>query len=160
MNLPAPAFVPAPAASTPSAVVKDLTGILAATIALAVKTHGAHWNVRGPGFFRLHAAFETQYQELYLAADELAERLRALGEAAPASLGQLTDLSSISETPRSDDDALVRVLRDDHRHLADRLRTAIVVAKAAGDEQTAELLIGRIRSHDKTAWMLTATLGE
>lgn len=160
MNVFAPALVPAPAATTPSVVVKDLTRILAETFALAVKTHGAHWNVRGPGFFRLHAAFEAQYQELYLAADELAERIRALGEDAPASLRQLAELSAISETPRADDEALVRALRDDHRRLADRLRAAIVVTQEAGDEATADLLIGRVQSHDKTAWMLSATLGE
>lgn len=161
MNPSAPALAPAPAASAPSTVVKDLTRILAETFALAVKTHGAHWNVRGPGFFRLHAAFEEQYQELYLAADELAERIRALGEDAPASLRQLADLGGAGETVRSQDDgALVRSLRDDHRRLAERLRGAITAAQEAGDEATADVLIGREKSHDKTAWMLTATLGE
>lgn len=150
----------APAASAPSPVVKDLRRILAETFALAVKTHGAHWNVRGPGFFRLHAAFEAQYQELYLAADDLAERIRALGEEAPSSLRQLTELSNDSEPLRGTDEAMVRTLRDDHRRLAQSLRAAITVTQEAGDEPTADLLIGRARAHDKTAWMLTATLGE
>jgi starvation-inducible DNA-binding protein len=160
MNLFAPALAPAPAASSPSSVVKDLTTVLADTFALAVKTHGAHWNVRGAGFFRLHAAFEEQYQELYQAADELAERIRALGHDAPASLRQIADLSSHTDAPRTDDDALVRSLRDDHRRLADRLRGAIAAAQEGGDEATADVLISRAQSHDKTAWMLTATLGE
>jgi len=158
MNQPAPAL--APAASAPSAVVKDLTRVLGDTYALAVKSHGAHWNVRGPGFFRLHAAFEEQYKELFLAADEVAERIRALGEDAPASLRQLSELSSISDTTRCDDDALVRALREDHRRVAERCRAALTVAENAGDEGTADILIARIKAHDKTAWMLNATLGE
>lgn len=151
---------PAPAATAPSKVVKELTRALADTFALAVKTHGAHWNVRGPGFFRLHAAFEEQYQELYLAADELAERIRALGEDAPASLRQLSELASASDVPRADDNAMVRSLRDDHRRLAQQLRESISDAQEAEDEPTADILIKRAQSHDKTAWMLSATLGE
>lgn len=170
MQLPAPhstahlalssASASAPAASAPNSVVKDLTSVLADTYSLAAKTHGAHWNVRGPGFFRLHSAFEEQYQALFLAADDLAERIRALGQDAPASLRQLAELSSVSETSRTDDDALVRALREDHRRLAERCRAAITVAQEFKDESTADLLIGRAQAHDKTAWMLSATLSE
>lgn len=148
------------AASSPSGVVKDLTQVLADTYGLAVKTHGAHWNVRGAGFFRLHAAFEEQYTALFLAADELAERIRALGVDAPSSLRELSELSSIGETPKGDDDTLVRALRDDHRRIAERARKAIAGAQDGDDEATADLLIGRAQAHDKTAWMLSATLGE
>ncbi len=150
----------ATAATAPSAVIKDLTQILADTYALAVKTHGAHWNVRGAGFFRLHAAFEDQYTELFLAADDIAERVRALGEDAPSSLRQLNELSSLGEVPKGDDDALVRALRDDHRRLSERARKAVPGAQEGKDEASADLLIGRARAHDKTAWMLSATLGE
>lgn len=150
----------APAASAPTPVVKHLTKILADTYVLGVKTHGAHWNVRGPGFFRLHAAFEEQYLALLLAADELAERVRALGEDAPGSMAQLCALSSIGETVKVDDDALVRALREDHRVVSKCCRDATKIAQLAGDEPTADLLIKRAQVHDKTAWMLSATLGE
>ncbi len=151
---------PAPAASAPSTVVKDLTHLLANTFALAVKTHGAHWNVRGPGFFRLHAAFEEEYQQLYLAADELAERVRALGHLAPVSVRQLSELSDLPDQLRVDDDSVVRMLRDDHRSLAEQCKRAIAIAQESSDEATADLLIKRAQEHDKVAWMLSATLGE
>lgn len=151
---------PASAVTASSAVVKILTEVLADTYALAVKSHRAHWNVRGPGFFRLHVALEEPYQELLLAADDLAERIRALGEDAPTSLQQLSKLTSISETARCDDDSLVRTLREDNRRIAERCRAAITVAQEAGDEVTTDMLITRAKSHDKTAWMLSATLGE
>lgn len=160
MNKSAPAPAPATAVGSPSAVVKELTQVLADTYALAVKTHGAHWNVRGAGFFRLHAAFEEQYTELFLAADEVAERVRALGVDAPSSIRQLAELSSIPDAAKGDDDALVRALRDDHRRISERARKAVAAAQEGDDEGTADLLIGRAKAHDKTAWMLSATLGE
>jgi len=160
MNKSARAPASATAVGSPSAVVKELTQVLADTYALAVKTHGAHWNVRGAGFFRLHSAFEEQYTELFLAADEVAERIRALGVDAPSSIRQLTELSSIPDTTKGDDDDLVRALRDDHRRISERARKAVAAAQEGHDEGTADLLIGRAKAHDKTAWMLSATLGE
>ncbi len=163
--MPAPA-TPKPAAAAshsssgaPASVVKMLTLIVADTYSLMIKTHGAHWNARGSGFFEIHAAFEAQYQALLLAADELAERVRALGQDAPASITQLAVLSSIAEVGQSDCHSLVRALRDDHRFIARRCHDAISAAQAAGDEATADLLIRRVEEHDKTAWMLSATLG-
>ena len=66
-------------------VAQELGRVLADTYTLMLKTQGFHWNVTGPQFNSLHTMFEQQYQELFLAADEVAERIRALGETAPAS---------------------------------------------------------------------------
>jgi starvation-inducible DNA-binding protein len=148
-----------PAAEAPSSVVTMVTQIMADTYNLVVKTHAAHWNVRGLGFFELHAAFEAQYQELLVAADELAERVRALGHDVPSSMAQLVALSHIGEVSQTDSTALVRALRDDHRYISKRCREAIPVADDADDEATTDLLIKRAQQHDKTAWMLSATLG-
>jgi starvation-inducible DNA-binding protein len=154
-----PQSPPARTDSSPK-VVEHLTQVLADTYALGVKTHGAHWNVKGSGFFRLHTAFEEQYQALIAAADVLAERIRALGSDAPASMKQILALTSVGEPPASGDDALVRALRDDHRALSAACRKALEEAQDDGDEATADLLITRVEEHDKTAWMLSATLGE
>jgi starvation-inducible DNA-binding protein len=133
--------------------------ILAETYALAVKTHAAHWNVTGPQFFSLHAAFGTQYDALFTAADDLAERLRALGEKAPAGLKALAKISEISDIPGTDGVALAKALAADHTALSKLLAKGIAAAQAAGDEATADLFIGRVEEHDKTAWMLSATAG-
>jgi starvation-inducible DNA-binding protein len=141
------------------AVVKQLTTVLADTYNLAVKTHGAHWNVRGSGFYRLHQAFDEQYHALLEAADALAERIRALDCNAPGSMRQLLALSSLGEPPESADHLLVAALRNDHRQLSATCSGALETAKQANDDVTADMLIARIEQHDKTAWMLTATLG-
>ena len=138
-------------------VVKALASVLADTYALAVKTHGAHWNVIGTGFFQLHDAFGVQYDALFTAADDLAERIRALGEAAPAGIGALAKLANIGDL--GDDyegRSLAKALCDDHRALSKSCEKARAIAEKASDEATIDMLIGRIEAHDKTAWMLDA----
>lgn len=155
------AVVTPPAAATAiPTVAQHLTRILADTYSLGVKTHGAHWNVRGASFFGLHAAFEEQYREMIAAADVIAERIRALGQPAPGSLRRLLELSSINEPPSGDGLDLVASLRDDHRQLSEEAEKAWVAAQEAGDEVTADLLIARISQHDKVAWMLSSFFGE
>ncbi|GDY14560.1 DNA starvation/stationary phase protection protein [Planctomycetota bacterium] len=138
------------------AVVDALNTVLANTYALAVKTHAAHWNVQGAGFFALHDAFSKQYEDLLDAADELAERLRALGQRAPAGLKAIATAATLRDHGNDGGAALCGELRDDHRTLAAACAAALKTAQTAGDEATADLLIGRIDSHDKTAWMLAA----
>src|SRR5260221_81439 len=102
-----------PSKSDELKIVKHLTKVLADTYVLGVKTHGAHWNVKGSGFFRLHTAFEEQYQGLFSAADVLAERIRALSSDAPGSMKQMLAISTVGEPPETQDESLVRALRDD-----------------------------------------------
>jgi starvation-inducible DNA-binding protein len=67
-------------------IAEGLSRLLADTYTLYLKTHNFHWNVTGPQFNTLHQMFETQYTELAMAVDEIAERIRALGEPAPAAM--------------------------------------------------------------------------
>ena len=143
-----------------SNVASALTAILADTYGLAVKTHAAHWNVTGTGFFELHGAFGDQYEVLLEAADDLAERLRALGDIAPLGLKALTKTSTIADLDGTDGKALVAQLAKDHAALSKALSKAVAVAQKADDEATADLFIGRIEAHDKTAWMLNAWAGK
>jgi starvation-inducible DNA-binding protein len=143
-----------------SAVTTALAGILADTYALAVKTHAAHWNVTGTGFFELHEAFGSQYEALLEAADDVAERLRALGATAPLGLKALAKAAEVADLKDTDGKALVTQLASDHAALSKALSKAVAVAQKAGDEATADLCIGRIEAHDKTAWMLKAWAGK
>ena len=132
--------------------------ILSDTYALAVKSHAAHWNLTGAHFFALHEAFGSQYEALTAAADELAERLRALGAKAPSGIQALTKATSITDITSSDGVALAKALHADHVALSKLLAKAVVVAQSEHDEATTDLLIGRIAEHDKTALMLKATI--
>lgn len=142
------------------AVVAGLGQLLADSYALMAQTHLAHWNVEGPAFFELHAAFQKQYEELFEAIDEIAERIRALDALAPGGLKTLGKISPIEEmsvetAPAKD---YVAHLIDGHEQVvtsATRVRDA---AGAAGDLETQDLAIGRIQVHQKTLWMLNSYL--
>ncbi len=76
-------------------IADGLAKVLADTYTLYLKTHNFHWNVTGPMFNTLHLMFEAQYNELALAVDLVAERIRALGFPAPGSYSAYAKLSSI-----------------------------------------------------------------
>jgi starvation-inducible DNA-binding protein len=141
------------------AVAKHLSKLLADTYSLYLKTHNFHWNVTGPQFNSLHTMFETQYNALWLAADEVAERIRILDIFAPGSYTQFGKLTSIKEetgVPEWKD--MVAQLVDGHEIAAATARDTIKAADAAGDEGTADMVTGRLKDHEKTAWMLRSLL--
>jgi starvation-inducible DNA-binding protein len=142
------------------AIADGLARLLADTYTLYLKTHNFHWNVTGPQFNSLHLMFETQYNELALAVDLIAERIRALGEPAPGSYSAFARLSSIAEAdgvPKADE--MVRILAADQLAVVRTARAVFPLADEAHDEPTADLLTQRMQVHEKTAWMLRANLG-
>ena len=87
-------------------IAEGLSRLLADTYSLYLKTHYFHWNVTGPMFNTLHLMFEVQYNELALAVDLVAERIRSLDVYAPGTYSQFAKLSSIPEAngvPKAND---------------------------------------------------------
>lgn len=146
--------------STSSPVHTALSTTLADTYALMAQTHHAHWNIEGTDFFQLHAAFQAQYEELFAAIDELAERLRSLGAYAPGGLATLAKLSTLTEFPAGPAPAAKRVehLVNGHGIVLAGLVTLRDEAEKARDLETQDLAIGRIQIHQKTVWMLKSFL--
>jgi starvation-inducible DNA-binding protein len=141
------------------AVAKHLSKLLADTYSLYLKTHSFHWNVTGPQFNSLHLMFETQYNELWLAADEVAERIRTLDVFAPGSYSQFAKLSSIKEESGVPEwKEMVNQLVEGHEIAAATARDTLKAANAAGDDGTADMVTGRLQAHEKTAWMLRSLL--
>ncbi|UVT18895.1 MAG: DNA starvation/stationary phase protection protein [Nitrospira sp.] len=141
------------------AIAQGLAKVLADTYTLYLKTHNFHWNVTGPMFQTLHLMFEQQYNELALAVDLVAERIRALGHPAPGSYAQFSKLSSISEAtavPKAED--MIRQLVEGQEALVRTLRNVFVTAEKASDQVTIDLLTQRMQVHEKTAWMLRSLL--
>jgi starvation-inducible DNA-binding protein len=126
---------------------------------LYLKTHYFHWNVTGPMFNTLHLMFETQYTELALAVDLIAERIRSLGVHAPGTYAQFSKLTSIEETvdvPKAQD--MISELVAGHEAVCRTARSVFPAAEKAADEATADLLTQRLQVHEKTAWMLRSLL--
>ena len=140
-------------------IADGLSRLLADTFALYLKTHNFHWNVTGPMFNSLHTMFETQYNELWLALDEVAERIRALGYPAPGTPEELVRLASIKSTPGVPDAGqMIALLVEGQETVVRTARSLFPTVDAAGDEPTADLLTQRMQVHEKTAWMLRSLL--
>jgi starvation-inducible DNA-binding protein len=136
-----------------------LGGVLADTYLLYLKTQNFHWNATGKNFGELHLMFEKQYQDLAEAVDELAERLRAIGQFAPVSFAQFRKLSKIEEeTTVPEGMAMVRMLADDNEHVVRRMRKVLEISEDVGDSETGDILIRRMQYHAKQAWMLRSYL--
>lgn len=138
-------------------VAQGLSRLLADTYAVYLKTHGYHWNVRGPYFSSLHNLFMEQYTEEWQALDEIAERIRALGELAPQTFGNLTAIKD--GNPESEWEAMVEELKRDNETVCRTAREIFPLAEKAGDQATMDLITQRFQAHEKHAWMLRATLG-
>jgi starvation-inducible DNA-binding protein len=140
-------------------IALGLSKLLADNFALYLKTHNFHWNVTGPMFNTLHLMFETQYNELWLALDAIAERIRSLGHPAPGTAAEFARLASIKETagqPSAED--MIRLLVEGNEAVVRTARKIFPAVDAASDEPTADLLTQRMQIHEKNAWMLRSLL--
>jgi starvation-inducible DNA-binding protein len=140
-------------------IADGLAHLLADTYTLYLKTHNFHWNVTGPMFNTLHLMFETQYNELALAVDQIAERIRALDFPAPGSYSQYSKLSSIAEetgVPGWKD--MVQQLVAGQEAVVRTARELFPTVEKSNDQPTADLLTQRMQLHEKNAWMLRSLL--
>ncbi len=140
-------------------IADGLVCLLADTYTLYLKTHNFHWNVTGPMFQTLHLMFETQYNELALAVDLIAERIRALGYPAPGTYKAFAAASSIPETegvPNAQE--MIELLLQGQEAVVRTARKIFPVIDQYHDEPTADLLTQRMQIHEKTAWMLRSLL--
>jgi starvation-inducible DNA-binding protein len=141
------------------AIADALRKLLATSYTLYLQTHNFHWNVTGPQFRELHLMFEEHYTELATAVDEIAERIRTLGVAAPGTYAEFADLSDIKETegvPAAKD--MIQILLNGHEQIVCNCRAVLKLSSAADDESTSALASDRMRVHEKTAWMLRALI--
>ncbi len=140
-------------------IAEGLKKLLADSYTLYLQTHNFHWNVTGPQFRELHLMFEEHYTELAVAVDDIAERIRTLGVAAPATYRSFVELSSIKEVdgvPPANE--MLTILLQGHEAVVKTCRRVLKLSQQADDESTSALVGDRMRVHEKTAWMLRATL--
>ncbi len=144
-----------------TAIASHLNHVVAESYGLLGQLHLAHWNVEGTDFLTLHQMFQTQYEELFVAIDDIAERVRALGHYAEGGLKKLAEMSTVPEGPSAAaapaKDWVSSVLLA-HEIVIAAAHKARVIAAEAGDAETEDLLIGRISTHQKAVWFLNSYL--
>lgn len=141
------------------AIADGLARLLADSYTLYLKTHNYHWNVKGPMFQTLHLLFETHYNELALAVDLIAERIRALGFPAPGTYVEFMKLTSIKESvgvPTAKE--MIADLVGGQEAVVRTARSIFPQVNQVSDEPTADLLTQRMQLHEKNAWMLRSLL--
>ncbi|WP_187428540.1 DNA protection during starvation protein 1 [Roseobacter fucihabitans] len=145
----------------PKTIADGLTDVLADTYRLTFKSHAFHWNVEGPLFYSIHSLTEEHYENMFAAADKLAERIRAIGQMAPMSMHQMMSASVINDpetTPSAGE--MCTMLADDHQRIAHRLHALIEIAGEQNDPVTEDLATERSAFHEQAAWMLRALATE
>jgi len=141
------------------AIAEAAARLLADSYTLYLKTHNYHWNVTGPMFTTLHTLFETQYTELALAVDEIAERIRAVGARAPGSYSEFAALAKVKEASgHASAEEMIRDLVNDQAVVADTARALFAASEGGGDPASADLAVRRIEVAEKNAWMLRVHL--
>ncbi len=142
-------------------IAQQLNQVVADSYGLLGQLHLAHWNVEGTDFLTLHQMFQTQYEELFVAIDDIAERVRAIGHYAEGGIKRLAEMSQVTEGPTASQasarDFVSSVLLA-HETVAATALQARQTAAAAGDAETEDLLIGRISIHQKAIWFLNSYL--
>jgi len=134
---------------------KELLSFLASTYALYLKTQNFHWNVTGPHFISLHGFLDAQYKELAEAIDTIAEQIRALNSFVPANFTTFEGSSHIHDATKIlDAKDMIKTLLADHQTLRLDMKRLLKVCEDADDLATQDLIIERLRSHEKTIWML------
>lgn len=142
-------------------IAKALGIVLADTYMLFIKTQGVHWNVSGPAFVSIHELTEKQYENMYTAIDEIAERIRALGAKAPASYRKYGELSSIKDEDEPQTaEHMLKMLESDHETAVLNMRAAVEWCEDKNDYVTADMLTARMAWHEEAIWMLNALLAD
>jgi starvation-inducible DNA-binding protein len=141
---------------------QQLAMAVADTYMLLVKTQGYHWNVAGPLFVSIHELTESQYEDMFDAADDLAERIRALGERSPGSYREFAEITAIEDDDGKVKSAktMVETLAHDNEKIARRLKQASDIAEDLGDKVSEDMLIERMQVHEQNAWMLRAVAAD
>lgn len=138
-------------------IANGLANVLADTYRMIFKTHAYHWNVEGPAFYSVHKLTEEQYTDMFQAADELAERIRALGVLAPSDMNEIMQRSFVTDQSGAlSAGDMLEDLAADHERLAHRLHALIELISGRRDPVTEDLATARSAFHEQAAWMLRA----
>lgn len=146
--------------SSTQATALSLNILLADETVLYTKTRNYHWNVEGDNFMELHKFYESQYDELEVIIDEVAERVRSLGHYAEGRLKDYLNITHLTEQGyTSDQKVQLKNLLQDHESIIIYIRKEIdKVNNEYNDAGTADFITGLMEKHEKMAWFIRSYL--
>ena len=116
-----------------------------------------HWESYGPLFRDMHLLFDEHATGVLTTVDELAERIRMLGDHAVADLRTLAEKSSVKISTATTMGQMIREAEVAEGHLVAQLREAIRIADENGDPGSADLFTRVLLVHEKHLWFLKQT---
>ena len=146
---------------TETVLVEELGIALANTYMVLMQTQSVHWNLAGSNFYGMHKMTEAQYEDMFEAVDDIAERIRAKGHHVISGMRAYADLSGIAELDDTmlNGDSMCQHLIDANKLLCQHMKETQVLADKEGDSATADFINDRILKHEQFIWMLSATIG-
>jgi len=142
-------------------IANELSKILADESVLCLKTKNAHWNIEGADFYEKHLLFESQFKQLDVLIDSIAERIRSIGHYAPASFKDFLGLTHLTEESRAKNDSngFIKELLQDHESIIDNLKGNIeTFSLSRTDFGTIDFITVIMETHEKMAWFLRSHL--
>ncbi len=138
-------------------VVDHLQILLADYQVFYTNLRGFHWNIKGKGFFELHAKFEELYNDVALKIDEVAERILMLGAEPENRFSAYLTKSTIKEVNSvSCGEIAMKNILESYSALLNSERAILAAASEAADESTVSLMSDYIKEQEKLVWMLVA----
>jgi starvation-inducible DNA-binding protein len=136
-----------------SPVVRELRRQVANAFVLYANYKHYHWQTYGPLFRDLHKLFDKLAKDVLPTLDDLAERVRMIGQDPPAHLIEAADLASVpAAAPHS---TMREMVAEADRHLlvvVKEMRHAAKVADEHGDPGTVDLFSRLVQIHEKHEW--------
>jgi starvation-inducible DNA-binding protein len=138
-------------------VVKGLAQLLADFQVYYTNLRGLHWNIKGRGFFVMHAKYEEMYDDAAEKVDEIAERLLQLGAVPESKFSEYLKVANVKEAGLVEcgREAIDNVLGT-LRQLISQEREVLKAASEANDEVTVALMSDYLKGQEKLVWMLVA----
>jgi len=121
-----------------------------------VKYHNLHWNVVGERFKPVHEFAEELYDMLNEQYDEVAERVKMLGEFPPASLKSYLEMTKVKELENKDyrTKEVFELLLENLEYLQGLATEARNVADEEGDFATVAMLEDIVGEYCKHIWFV------
>jgi starvation-inducible DNA-binding protein len=124
---------------------------------LQLQTKQAHWNVSGTLFRPLHIMLQEHYEGLSKYADEVAERLLAIGSSADGRANTIVRTSGVPEIPGGflDDAQVIVWFTDAYKKVGEEIRAGVIDTNEP-DPTTSNLLQEVELGVDKYQWQMRA----
>ena len=138
-----------------SPVVENLRRQVANAFVLHLNYKHYHWQTFGPLFRDLHLLFDEFGGAVLASIDELAERVRMIGQDPPARLNEIGDLATVAPAaPHSTMSEMAEEARSNALLVIRELRAAVKIADEHNDPGTVDLLSRLVQVYEKQEWWL------